>query len=162
MGILKILGDHWFDALQSAGIVGGLLFTAAGLWFTAVAFRSDERMRRTANLLTIAEHHQHIWSACYERPGLSRVLDPNADLAVEPLTDEELLLSKLLIVHLSTSFRATKEGMLLKPEGVRKDIDWFFSLPIPQAAWRKYRALQDRDFVEFVEGCETNFSSAPL
>lgn len=142
MGIMQILADHWFDALQSAGIVTGFFYTAA-------SFRLDEKMRRISNLFTIAEHHQTIWAACYERPSLSRILDPKADGS--PLTDEELLLSKLLIVHLSTSFRAMKDGMLLKPEGVRKDIDWFFSLPIPKAAWEKYKPFQDDDFIEFVE-----------
>ena len=34
-------GQNWFILLQSVGIIGGLLFTAAGLLFSAVSLRSE-------------------------------------------------------------------------------------------------------------------------
>jgi hypothetical protein len=40
------LRDHWFVLLQSAGIIGGLLFTG-------ISLRIDARVRRVGNLLAI-------------------------------------------------------------------------------------------------------------
>jgi hypothetical protein len=43
---LQWVGEHWFDLLQTAGIVGGLLFIA----YTT---RKDDRSRKIANLIAI-------------------------------------------------------------------------------------------------------------
>ena len=46
----------------------------------------------------------------YDRPGLSRVLDPKADLATAPLTMEEELFVRFLIFHLDNSYHAARQG----------------------------------------------------
>jgi hypothetical protein len=46
-----------------------------------------------------------------------------------------------------------RSGFFQKPEGLRKDIERFFSLPIPQAVWARVKSLQDAPFVKFVERC---------
>lgn len=144
MGILQVVTDNWFTALQSFGIISGFFFTAA-------VYRKDEKSRRVTNRLIIEDHHRSIWAACYGNPSLARILDPKADIHRNPLTNDELLFCNELIIHLSGSFLSINEGMLTTPEGLRKDVDRLFSLPIPRAAWEKYRAFQDRNFVEFVE-----------
>src|SRR5260221_13307070 len=68
MGFLNWASDNWFILLQSLGIIGGLLFTAASL-------RLDEKTRRVGNLMAITKNHREIWTALYDRPELSRVLD---------------------------------------------------------------------------------------
>ena len=67
---------NWFDLLSTVGIVGSL-------WFTAVAFRSEARTRRTANLLIITANHREIWKEFSRNPALARVVDPTADVVIE-------------------------------------------------------------------------------
>jgi len=138
------LGQNWFILLQSVGIVGSLLFTAAAL-------REDTKTRRVANLITITGHHREIWAQLFRRPELARVLDPHADVQRKPVRVEESLFINLLILHLRSVFHAIKQGLYLKPEGLGKDIAWFFSLPIPKTVWAKSKALQDEAFVAFLE-----------
>lgn len=144
MGIVDWMGQNWFVLLQSVGIIGSLLFTAASL-------RADTKAQQISNLLTVADHHRDIWGQLYSRPELSRVLDPHADLEGRSVGEHEELFINLLILHLSSAYQAMSEGLFLKPEGLRRDIDWFFALPIPDMVWRKSKAFQDEGFVAFVE-----------
>lgn len=146
MGVLGWLQENWFTFLQSAGIVGGFIFTAASL-------RSESRAKRVRNLLTVTQQHREIWSQLYQRPELSRVLDPRANVEERPITDTESLFVRLLILHLSSSYHAMKDGVFIRPEGVRRDIGWFFALPVPREVWKIWRAFQDREFVAYVDGC---------
>jgi hypothetical protein len=148
MGFLNWLSLNWFSILQSVGIVGGLLFTG-------ISFRNLRIDQRITNLLTIKEQHDELWKTIYQRPELARVLDPAADLEAKPVNQEEELFVTLAIVHLSTSCQALLRGMVEPNEGLRQDIRWFFSLPIPKAVWEKNKRRQDSRFVKFVEACRT-------
>jgi hypothetical protein len=138
------ISEHWVELVQSVGIIGGLLFGA----YTT---HKDEKARRIGNLIAVNEQYGRIWRELYERPELSRILDKDADLTKEPVSDEERLFVKMLILHLDTVRRATKAGMLVRIEGLRDDIRHFFALPIPKAVWEKIKPFQDRDFVRFIE-----------
>jgi hypothetical protein len=141
-------GQHWFVLLQSVGIIGSLLFTA-------VTLREDTKTRQVANLITITGHHREIWTQLYRRPELARVLDPHVDLQREPVRVEEALFINLLILHLRSVFHAVKQGLYLKPEGLGKDIAWFFSLPIPKLIWERNKAVQDEAFACFVDAARS-------
>ena len=144
MGIFVWVGDHWFDVVQGAGIVGGLIFTAH-------SFRVDTRAEHVANLLEITKAHREIWRELYSRPELFRILDPAPDLVSKPMTPEERLFIGFLILHLNASYKAMKNGVFMSPQGLRKDIQQFFSRPMAKAVWEKMKPLQDADFVRFVE-----------
>jgi len=144
MGLFQWFSDSWFILLQSCGIIGGLTFTV-------VTLRDDIKARRVSNLIAITQHHREIWAQLYARPELSRVLDAAVDLDSHPITEEEKLFVGLLILHLNSSYQAMKSGTLIKPEGVRRDMQLFFALPIPHAIWVEVRLMQDEGFVEFVE-----------
>ena len=146
ISLLNWTGEHWFDLLQTAGIVGGLLFTG-------IAFRTDTKARRLESLFTITKSHREIWSEIYERPELNRIQDSKADLSAKPVTNEERLFVNFLILHLNNSYQAIRDGLYHRPEGLSDDIRGFFSLPIPRAVWDKSRALQNRDFTKFVDEC---------
>jgi hypothetical protein len=149
---LQWIGEHWFDLLQSVGIVGGLMFTA----YTT---RKDDRSRKIANLIAIKQQYREIWQELYERPQLGRVLEKKVNLKAQPASLQEWLFVKLLILHLDTVYHAMKADMFVSLEGLQRDIREFFGAPIPRAIWEKLKPFQDRDFVEFVErcrsGCET-------
>ena len=146
MGLLSLWVDNWFTLLQSAGIIGGLLFTGFSL-------RRESRAKQIANLITITRQHRDIWTELYRRPDLSRVLDPDVDLWKDAVTLEEELFVGLLIHHLNSVYHAMQAGMFMTPEGLRRDIQGFFSVPIPSAVWERFRRFQDKTFVRFIEEC---------
>lgn len=140
------IAEHWFDAIQTVGIIGGLLFTA-------FAMRRDEKARRISNLVSMTDQYRQIWKETYERPKLSRVLEKHVDVNAQPPSDEESLFINFLIQHLDCVYEAMKDGMFIALEGMRADIKEFFSLPIPKAVWEKSKRLQNQGFVRFVEAC---------
>jgi hypothetical protein len=142
------IGQHWFDLLQSAGIIGGFLFTAHTL-------RKDGQARTVSNTIAINEQYSRIWHEFYERPALSRILKKDVDLNEQPVSDEEARFIKTLILHLDTVRRTMAAGIFAEIQGLRKDIRDFFTLPIPKAVWEKIKPFQDGDFVAFVESCLT-------
>ena len=137
---------HWFDLIQSVGIIGSLLFAA----YTT---HKDECARRIANSIAMNDQYRQIWKEIYEHPKLARVLRRDADLAKEPVSIEEERFVTTLILNLGTAFRAMKYGEFVTLEGLQKDIQGFFSLPIPKVLWTKLKPLQDASFVAFAESC---------
>jgi hypothetical protein len=144
MGFLRWFTGNWFIFLQNAGIIGGLLFSGLSL-------RADTRAWRATNLIAITQNHREIWTQLYTRPELSRILSAHVVLRKKPVTLEEELFVRLLILHLNTSYQAAREGVFTTPERLCADIQHFFSLPIPHAVWQKEKPMQDGDFVGFVE-----------
>jgi hypothetical protein len=145
MGSLRWLAENWVNLLNVAGV--------AGLFFTAYSLHSDNKTRRIANLVSLTEGHRDIWKQMFTHPQLGRVLDPSADTDGKPMTREEEIFVNLVIQHLNVVFHAMRDELTVKPEGLRRDVWWFFSLPIPQAVWGRLKVLQNDKFVAFVEAC---------
>ncbi len=141
---LTWIDQNWFSVLQALGIMGGLAFTA-------IALRTDIRVRRVQNHFAVTEQHRKLWSELFARPELARVLEPKLDLAQNPITSEEDLFVTLLILNLKNSFVASKADLFVSPEKLGKDIKGFLSLPIPHTVWKSLKVVQDREFVEFVQ-----------
>lgn len=146
MGSLQWLAQNWFTLLNAVGIVGGLLFTGYSL-------RSETKTRRIANLLTMTRNHRDIWTELYRNPALARVLDPDVDTAKNPIRRDEEIFVNLVIQHLNSAYYAMRDELAIKPEGLRRDVGSFFTLPIPAAVWAELKGLQDDRFVAFVEAC---------
>lgn len=138
--------EHWFDVAQTAGIIGGLLFTAQTI-------RKDEKARAISNTIALNEQYNHIWHELYERPELGRILQKDVDLNGHPVSNDETLFLKKLFLYLDVVRRAMQAGIFVKIQGLQKDVQDFFSLPIPNAVWEKIKPFQDGDFVSFVESC---------
>jgi len=138
--------DNWFNTLSAVGIIGGLVFTAFSL-------RSETKTRRVGNLLALTESHRELWAVVFNNPKLTRVLEPAPDLSEKALTLDESLFVNMVIQHLSSAYEAMKTGLAFKPEGLLRDVQEFFSLPIPRAIWERIKGLQNDDFVAFVERC---------
>ncbi len=140
------VGTSWLDLLNAVGVVASLLFTAFSI-------REETKTRRISNLLTLTSNHREVWSLLYREPGLDRVLRPNVDLRKEPVTLHEELLVNFVFRQLDATYRAMQDGLFVRPEGMRRDVAWFFALPIPSAVWEKFRPWQDAEFVAYVEAC---------
>ena len=144
MEVIHIATGHAFELLGSIAIVASLLFTA-------VELRHVEKAQRVTNLLTITKHHREIWQLTLERPELNRVLQSSVNLTSYPITNEEALFVTFLINHLQASFHATKAKMFVSSQALARDIQWFFSLPIPASVWKSSKMFQDHQFASFVE-----------
>jgi hypothetical protein len=144
MEAFRWIAEHWLDLAQSLGIIGGLLFTAQ-------AIRKDETARTVANTMAINEQYTIIWREFYERPDLARILQTDVDLKKKPISNNEALFVKTLLLHLDVVRRTMKAGIFTKIQGLQKDIREFLSLPIPRAVWEKIKPFQDDDFIAFIE-----------
>lgn len=69
------------------------------------------------------------------------------------MTGEEHLFVTLVILQMATVYEVTKDHLFIELEGLRKDIGWFLSLPIPLVVWEQNKAIQNKDFANFVEEC---------
>ena len=118
-----------------------------------ISLRSETKTRRIANLLTITANHREVWKEIFNRPELGRVLSPTTNLSKHPVTREEEVFVNMVILHTSSAHQAMQDGLVIKLEGLRRDVCWFFSLPIPKTVWERSKLLQNDDFVAFVERC---------
>jgi len=144
MGFNQWIEQNWLALVQTVALGGGLLFTG-------IAITLDARARRVGNLIQLTQQHRDLWERLYAQSELARILDPAADLAKSPVTVEEERFVIFLILHLGDTYYATRAGFYQKLPGLRKDIERFFSLPIPHAVWARVKDLQDETFVRFVE-----------
>jgi hypothetical protein len=144
MKIGDLFSQNWFNLLSAIGIVGGLYFTAA-------SFHSETKTRRIANLLILTQNHQRLWQDFNQHPELARVLDSTADVLSEPVSRVEEAFVNMTIQHLSSVYQTMKSDLTFNPEGIERDIQAFFSLPVPKAVWDKFKEFQNADFVKFVE-----------
>jgi hypothetical protein len=138
------VSQNWFNLFSAIGII-------AGLWFTAFSLRSETKTRRIANLLTITANHREIWKEFLNNQKLERVRDPAADTAKQPVTDAERVFVNLVIQHINSVYCAMNDQLVIKVEGLRRDIAQFFSLPIPKSVWEKTKPFQNDDFAKFIE-----------
>jgi hypothetical protein len=138
------LSQNWFNLFSSVGIIGGL-------WFTAVSLHSETKTRRIANLLTITGNYREIWKEFFRSPELARVIDPTADVAKQPVTPAEKFFVGMVISHINSVFYATNDELVIKWEGLRRDVKSFFTLPVPRAVWNTTKLLQNQDFAAFIE-----------
>ncbi len=146
MQSLRWLAENWFIYLNALGVVGGLFFTGYSL-------HSETKTRKIANLLTLTQSHRDIWNAVIHEPKLNRVLAIRVNIERDPVTREEEIFVTLVIQHLSVVFHAMRDELTIPPEGLRRDVWQFFSLPIPQAVWNRVKVLQNDAFVAYVEAC---------
>jgi hypothetical protein len=129
----------------------GALGIIGGLWFTAANFREDSKNRLVTNLLAIDERHRVLWSEALQRQDLKRILSPTVDFEAEPLTPEEDVFLRRIILHFETGWRL--EMILERGEMklLAKDAGSFFKLPLPHVVWDKTKEFRNPRFVRFVE-----------
>lgn len=146
MGIWGWVANHVFEILGAVGVVGSLLFTA-------VSFRSEAKTRRIANMINFTANHREVWKVFLNNKELTRVLDPVANLSKQPVTHAEKTFVTFVIAHISSVHYAMTDQLVVKWDGLRRDIAQFLSLPIPREVWEKIKLTQNDDFVVFVESC---------
>ena len=138
------ISNNWFALIQTGTLVAALVLIG-------IALLLEARARRVANLIQLTQQHRVLWERLYSQPELARILDRAANLTRKAVTVEEEVFVVFIILHLSSTYYGIRSGFFRKTQGLRKDIERFFSLPIPRAVWQKVKTLQDPPFVKFVE-----------
>jgi hypothetical protein len=137
------LKTEWFSLIQTAGVIGGLIFTG-------LTVRQEARARETQNLLAFAERHRLLWGEVGYRPELHRLIAKDADLVAKPITPAEEATLKVVLVHFELGWRLAKSMDRSDLDPLAKDIREFFSRPLPRAAWQTDKGCHNREFVRFV------------
>src|ERR1043165_7108444 len=94
----------WRDLIESGGVIASLLLAA-------YTNRREEKARKIGNLIAMTQLHNDLWQKPENNPQLSRILDRQANIDESPVTGRETQFVKRLIVHVSTVYRAKKEGV---------------------------------------------------
>lgn len=144
MGIGEWILQNWFNLFSAIGII-------ASLWVAIFSLRADTKTRQIANLLTITANHREVWKEFQNNQKLARVCDSAADLTNQPVTDAEEIFVGTVIHHINAVFYAMSGQLVVKYEGLHRDVAQFFSLPIPKSVWKKTKQFQNSDFVNYVE-----------
>lgn len=126
MGAWGWLTQNWFTLLSAIGIGGGL-------WFSGISKRAATKTQRLTNLIAMTQSHRDLWRDFHRDPGLARVLDASADISAHPVTRGEEEFVNIVIQHLSSVYHAILIHLTIKPEGIRRDVCQFFSLPGPES-----------------------------
>ncbi len=142
------LDQHWFDLVQSLGIIGGL-----GLAWAS--FRRDRRERKMGDYLTLVGHHRELWSDAHRRPELARIFQNEVDLVGMPISVAEEEFLNLVIVHFSTGWLMARGDSLIDLPLLAADARAFFALPVPHTVWERTTHFRDPLFVTFIEDALT-------
>ena len=146
MGILRWLAENWFVFLSAVGITGGLIYNAESR-------RSETKTRRISNQIALTEGHREIWKEFLKYPELDRVLQPAADPVKKLITVREEVFVNMVIQQTNAVFYAMRDKLTISPDGFRRDVVEFFSLPIPRTVWERLKVFQNDRFVAFLESC---------
>src|SRR5262245_52353527 len=103
--------------------------------FTALSLRRESKSRCLWNLLALKQEHRELWNAIHSRPDFARVLQDDVDLVAAPITNDEEIFLRQVIVHAATAWELVRDGTPLSLEAFRADVAQFFSLPLPCFAW---------------------------
>lgn len=142
-GVAGWLETNWFNLVQTVALLLGLIFTGLG-------FARDSRSRRLSNLLALKEEHRELWSTIHDKPELARVLEPELDLVGSPMTNQEEVFLRQMIVHFAVAWELARDGMPLDMAAFQHDAREVFSLPLPKLAWERAFKAQDPRFANFI------------
>lgn len=140
--LFRWLGANWFSLIQSIGIISGLIFAA-------IAVRRETLTRRLSNLLALKAEHRELWDRISRDPSLARLYSD--ELSDRPISAQEEIFCRQIIVHAATAFSLLKDGTPIDREAASADIGSFFARPIPFEAWKRAKHAQSVAFIAFVD-----------
>lgn len=137
----KWLSVNWLSLFQSAGIVGGLIYSGRNYGQSAQA-------RRIANILEVTRSHRDVWGRAIVAADLTRVLEiaPNPDLATQAVDYKERTFVTFVLLHLRAQFDARILFVAGQERETRMDIRDFLRLPIPAVVWGQVAPYQSKAF----------------
>jgi hypothetical protein len=144
--------ENWLNLSTALAIMGSWWSSIFALRKQTKAMESDAKSRRVANQIALTANYCEIKKVFLRYPELlSRVTDPTADVAKQPVTPAEEAYVNMVMSQTNSVYEALKDDLLTKQDGARRDVKDFFTLPIPKAVWQKAKPLQNHDFVAFID-----------
>ncbi len=141
--ILPWIQQHWFDLVQTLGIIASIAFTAASV-------RRDRRGRRMTDHLALVAQHRELWADVNRREDLRRILMREVDLVKRPISLVEEDYLSLVLVHYTAGWHMARQGGLVDLKVLATDAAGFFSLPIPKYVFETTVPQLDPSFVAFI------------
>ena len=172
MGSLSSWVDSHFNLVQTIGIMGGLLTSAAALFLNAVASnreakarnaeakarleeaesgRRESKAKEVENLLTNVSQQRDLWTNAYMRPELVRLFQDNVDLSKKPISVVEKECLNQILVQYQVTWCMAEAGGIVTLDVLARDAGDFFSRPLPRAVWEDVKGVINPRFVEFME-----------
>ena len=134
--------QHGLKTLETIGVVSGLFYTG---W----SIHRSITTHRVSNLLSLTQANREIRTLLVQTP--NRLLDASVNLDIAPVEETERHLVSIVIQHYFSTYYLALHDRFVNPDGLRKDLKWFFSFPIPSAVWHELAMFQRKDFKSFVE-----------
>jgi hypothetical protein len=149
---MDFLKEHWFQLLQTIGIIASILFTATQIRF-------QRKSQKVSNSLLVTQHHRDIWKAFISDEKFSRLFQNHIDLVSSPVTEPERMFMNLVFLHISAVLKAIRAKAIFPIEGLESDVGDMLSYPIPREVWREVADYQDVQLREFVNWAASKPSS---
>lgn len=150
------LSENWFDALTVLTGLSGLWFAGFAIHRDAQARGEEAKARKFSNQIAVTSSHREVWKEFFHSPELKRVIESAADVSRQPVTPEEEFFVQLVISNTGLMYEALKGELVTEQEGFRRDIQSFFSLPVPRAVWSATKRLQNQDFAAYIDASLKN------
>lgn len=106
---------------------------------------------RVDNNTKINAAHRELWLQGISSNQINRLFDKNIDLEVAPLTMYETRFTTLVFLHTANTYRALKFKTANRIEGLKNDVLYFMSFPIPKMVWEQIKPMQNKKFISFIE-----------
>jgi hypothetical protein len=138
------LHDNWFNLVQSAAILAGLIFSG-------LALRQNAAAMKVSTQLAVVTNHRELWQNVVDKPALARIFEisPDPDL---PTHDEKWFLT-LVINHANVAFLAlSKNADDRQRQALQDDYRFIFGTPLARKVWAEVRNFQDPGFRDLVDG----------
>lgn len=145
MGGMQAFLQENFIEIGSA-VAGGI-----SLLVGIATYYSGKRGEKADFQFSVDESYERVWSKHNGNPALERVTLDSVDLRRSPVTLEEERFILLLLNHLTSTVKAIRLGKYEKPLGMEKDIEDFFSKPIPQAVAKKFFEMQSKEVQQLLK-----------
>jgi len=135
---------NWFPFLQTVCAIGGLCFTAG-------YFVGDGKSRRVVNLSSRTERHRALWDEARRSSDLYRIFHEDANVLSQSVTVAEEEFLNAAFLHFEYGWELAEITNKSRLNLLRKDVQHFFSLPLPRAVWEKTKQYRNPKFVRFVD-----------
>lgn len=147
MELIHWITSHGYSLLETVGII-------ASLGFTAVSFQRDDRSRRISNLFALTAQRRDIWTQSSMGTPSGRACWMRRSISGRRRSPTRRRFITLLLLHLSATCRASREGIFSTQQALGCDIRGFLHLPIPNLVWQESKEFIEPDSVDFVEACQ--------
>ena len=142
--MLDSLKSDWLPLVQSAGIIGGLVFAGMN-------FRREGRAKRASNYVTLVQNYRDVWKLKIADPTLMRIFRTDLRASELSLSETEARFLSFLIFHLSTYHQLWTNGQIDKIDAIGEDIKNTFACPAIRKYWEENKKFYNRGFARFVD-----------